>query len=300
MNKFFKLLAAFVLTGFIAASCSDDDSGTVSADPDALNLSSELTSLLSALALNPNLTDCVSLDLPVTILVYDSDNQPDGTIVIDEETDLEDLIAQLDFDESYAFEYPLSINGFGGELITVNSNDEFLSALQDEISECENASEECDTENTAYTQLFNSLSGGEQFTMDTFTHEYTFSSDQGGTICSIGYKGETASVSYLIEILDGNDNVVYSGNHSFSDTAMEYVSIPEVSINANENYTIKRSIGSYAEGQGIGTVRWGLSTMLPATANGITVHQARFYGGGGSTNPDYGMVPYIDFAFKPL
>jgi hypothetical protein len=257
-----------------------------------------------------DILDCISLNYPVTLMGYDDGMALQDTYIIDSDAELSSIIDGLGENENYALQYPISLTGFNGQQITISSNNTLLTALQAAVAECQANS--CDTDFTAFQQAYGAISvmtnAAEEFTMDAWTHEYTFSMAQAGTICSIGYKAEfqPTPIVYLVEILDASGNAVYTGNHSFSTTMMEYISIPTVSINANEQYTIKRSISSYAVGSGIGTIIWSNQNttpqpaLLPYTLGDITVHHSRYYGGGGGLDPDYHSIPEIDFVFKPL
>lgn len=270
---------------------------------------------LNALALDcanqgaQGILDCISLNYPVTLQALNANMEIENTIVLNSDEELSAFITGLPVNANYAIQFPLSITGYDGEEIVVNSNTGLLATLQSSAADCEANS--CNSSTTifknAYQAIYNMPNVEQAFTMDTWTHEYTFSLSQTGTICSIGYKAEyqPTPILYLIEILDSENNVLYSGNHSFSTTMMGYVSIPAVPVVAFEQYTIRRSIESYDVGMGVGTVlhrsqNTGAQTaLLPTTQGSIIIHQSRFYGGGGSLDPDLYSVPMIDFVFKP-
>ncbi|OYQ34025.1 hypothetical protein CHU92_12365 [Flavobacterium cyanobacteriorum] len=296
MYKLFKNIPLAFLAAMLMASCIGDDSDdvVVNGNPYALNSLSEVTTQLSALASGE--IDCLEIIYPITVATY-----AEGFVVADRFTfnntnELLTFINNLGEGATYAIIFPFAVSG-NGEEISIISNDAFLDTLETEIAEC--TANSCVTTNTLFAQAYNSISGNEQFIMDTYTHEYTFSISQAGTVCSIGYKGETATLAYLIEIVDDNNTVLYTGNHTFSNTAISYVSIPPVSLEANTNYTIRRSIPNNNNGTGVGTVKQGATDILPVTEGNITIHQARFYGGGGTNAPNYVLLPMIDFVFRP-
>jgi len=271
----------------------------------------ELTALADSCAdqAEQDILECISLNYPITIQVLNANMEPENTYVLNHDTELSMFINDLDDNANYAVQYPVSITGYDGQEIVINNNNNLLTALQSSAAECEANS--CEGGNTVFEQAYQGISEmadvEQAFTMDTWTHEYTFSMTQTGSICSIGYKAEyqVTPIVYLIEILDNAGSVIYSGNHSFSTTMMDYVSIPAVPIVAYEKYTIRRSIESYAVGMGIGTTlhrsqnTGSQPALLPSTQGNLTIHQARFYGGGGSMDPDLYSVPMIDFVFKP-
>ncbi len=291
MNKSFKVLSALVLTALLAVSCVEDDASPVlnTENPFALYADSPVTVQLEALAANQ--LDCLEMMFPITVATYSEGFVIDQTYTFNNSTELINFINALGEGDAYAIQFPFNITGNGEEL-AITGNENFITTLQAEADEC------CISTNTAFSQLYNSVTAAEQNTMDTFTHEYTFSASQAGKICSIGYKGETDVLNYLVEIVDANNAVLYTGNHTFTSSQMSYISIPAVTINANQQYTIRRSIAGYGPGSsGIGTLKSG-SAILPVTFGDITIHQANFYGGGGSgVTHDY--LPMIDFVFKP-
>jgi hypothetical protein len=291
MNKSFKVLSALVLTALLAVSCVEDDASPVlnTENPFALYADSPVTVQLEALAANQ--LDCLEMMFPITVATYAEGFVIDQTYTFNNSTELINFINALGEGDAYAIQFPFNITGNGEEL-AITGNENFITTLQAEADEC------CISTNTAFSQLYNSVTAAEQNTMDTFTHEYTFSASQAGKICSIGYKGETDVLNYLVEIVDANNAVLYTGNHTFTSSQMSYISIPAVTINANQQYTIRRSIAGYGPGSsGIGTLKSG-SAILPVTFGDITIHQANFYGGGGSgVTHDY--LPMIDFVFKP-
>ncbi len=298
MKKIFRTFSVFALSSLLLTACVEDDSATPvnSENPFALTADSEVTQQLEALSSGQ--IECLEMAFPITVATYTEGFVIDQTFTFTSSTELIAFFNGLGETETYAIQYPFTITA-NGEEVAITGNDAFLSTLQTEMEECA-AGTACDTENTPFAQAYNSLTAGEQFTMDTWTHEYTFSVSQPGVICSIGYKGETATLEYTIKILDANNTELYTGQHTFSDTDMEYISIPDVALQANTNYTIRRSIQGYGPGSsGIGTLKWGQNNTLPVTQGVITIHQARFFGGGGNTDPNFEMVPMIDFAFRP-
>lgn len=298
MNKIFRNLSIFTLAAFMAVSCVEDDSAAPvnTENPFALTAQSEVTQQLTALSSGE--IECLEMAFPITVATYAEGFVIDETFTFNNSAQLLAFFNSLGEADTYAIQYPFTIISEGEE-ITIIGNDDFLSTLQLEIDQC-NAGTACVTENTPFAQAYASLAGDEQFTMDTWTHEYTFSVSQAGVLCSIGYKGETAVLEYTIKILDENNVELYTGQHTFSDTAMQYISIPEVTLQANTYYTIRRSIQGYGPGSsGVGMLKWAQTTILPVTHGNITIHQARFFGGGGSTDPNYEMIPMIDFAFRP-
>jgi hypothetical protein len=95
------------------------------------------------------------------------------------------------------------------------------------------------TNNTTYTN--------KPAAMDLQTHEYKFKTLSDRTVCKVGYQGNanlyTANKSYTIEILDASNTVLYSGQHRFNSTSVDYQPITTtVNIKAGQVYTLKRTV----------------------------------------------------------
>jgi len=282
-------LSAIVAIAFLA-SCSEDDAPvTVNENPFALNQQSAITFLLQNIETN---AECFTIDYPITLATYSSGFVIDETFEITSDASLLAFLQGLGT-TTYAIQYPFSLINSGGVEVIITGNQNLRDTFDVQLAACG----ACDATNTLFRQAYDSQTGTEEFTMDTWTHEYTLTVNTNGTICSIGYKGETDTLEYLIEILAPDGTALYSETHAFSSAAVEYIAIEDVDLTAGEEYTIRRSIPNYDNGWGVGTLKF---IDLPFTHEGITIHESRFYGGGGSPDPDYTMVPFIDFVFKPV
>lgn len=78
---------------------------------------------------------CIDFAFPITLNTYDSDNQAAGSISILSNQQLFAFIAALSVDDIVSIAYPISMIGTDGEL-TVNSNAELESAIEDAIGTC--------------------------------------------------------------------------------------------------------------------------------------------------------------------
>lgn len=139
-------------------------------------------------------------------------------------------------------------------------------------------------------------------TMDLLTHEFTFTTTGNLQICGFGYKSQGITLNYTIELVDNTSNVVYTGNHSFSNTQYDYISISPLTINAG-TYTLKRTItNNVLFSDVIGPITRGTGNTNPTfpinLGPNITINSANFYGSGGPV-PNYG-VPNIYFEYIEL
>ncbi|MGV3460613.1 MAG: hypothetical protein ACO1N9_09200 [Flavobacterium sp.] len=291
MKRLLNALLSMVLALSLFTSCSGDDAPvTVNENPFALNQQSAITFLLQNIQLN---ADCFTIEYPITLATYSNGYVIDQTFEIASDASLLAFLQGLG-DGYYAIQYPFSFISAGGVTVDITGNQSLLDTFNAQVAACG----ACDTSNTLFRQAYEGQAGTEQFTMDTWTHEYTFSVDTDGTVCSIGYMGETPTLEYTIEIVAPDGSSVYTGQHVFSSTAIEYIDIENpVSLTAGTHYVMRRSIPNYDNGWGVGTLK---NTALPFISQGITIHESRFYGGGGSPDPDFSRLPFIDFVFNPV
>ncbi|RZJ74224.1 MAG: hypothetical protein EOO45_09155 [Flavobacterium sp.] len=309
MNKISRLFTVLALTTVFLTACNEEETSNIiiTDNPYDLNSQSDLTLQLAGL---PEVSDCVTVNYPVTVITYLTAFEIAETIVVNSDAELAAFFNGLADGENFAFQYPVIISGFEDEQITINSNEEFTAFVQGEIAECEEAAA-CITDNTVFNQLYNLVKSlpevTEEFTMDALTHEYTFKMNTAGTICSIGYKSEEMMqpIVYLIEILNADGGVLYTGNHTFNSSEREYVSITPIEIEADMNYTIRRTVTGTDAGTGIGTILVRSQNMgpqeaiLPIENGGITVLSSRYYTGDSAVQADLYSLPQIDFVFKP-
>lgn len=139
-----------------------------------------------------------------------------------------------------------------------------------------------------------------QYTLDLTTHEYTFSPNSDLNLCSIGYQGYDET-PYLMEIVDSNDNIIFSEFIAFSNTEQDEVDLTALlPLMANESYTIRRIQNDYENlSEIIGFIF--LSTTFseldfPYVFDDITILSSDFYGTGGPI-PNVG-IPFISLGFE--
>ncbi len=165
----------------------------------------------------------------------------------------------------------------------------------------------CNSTLTSFRQLYENIliTGGytENSSMDLSTHEYDFKVSQSVTICKVGYQGhpalQSAGIPYKIEILDGSGTILYSGNHVFGSSTTDYQAISPVAVNANQLYTIRRTISNTGIplGQTTGRIAQPISGPMtfPQMLGNLTIVSSNFYGRGGPV-PNAG-VPEIDIVY---
>jgi hypothetical protein len=185
----------------------------------------------------------------------------------------------------------------------------FLLSLLTILASCDNDNDPtnnvCEDHyvSTPITDAFSVANGYDDLAenMDLETHVYVIRIHADGEICSVAYQNpSTYAGDYFIEILNNGSSTMYTGNHSFSQTELEYQNITPVSVASGDLITIQRTINnSNALNQNVGRIlRKSDSTDVPFpfTQGNIEFLSSTFYGGGGPV-PNYGL-PYIPLGFK--
>lgn len=260
--------------------------------------------------------NCLTIVYPLNLFTYDSEFQVADNVTFNNDAELWSFLATLGPEDYYGINYPMTVINHEGETITINNNDQLYAIITQAIIECANVQPPGCEPGTSYFQTaYDSLKGmsnvQELFSMDALIHEYKFVvNDAYRTICSIGYQGEewTTPVNYTIEIEDQLGFIVYSKEYAFSSTQTEYINVlnefgGEITLTPNAVYTIRRIVQA-GEGSGIGRYivrsqnQGPQPPLLPFENGDIQILESRFYGGGGSTEPNLYSVPFIDIVFK--
>ncbi len=82
--------------------------------------------------------DCVSINYPITINVYDTNNQVSNTITILNKSQLFNFIKSLSSTTIVAINYPISFVNSNGQTIIINNNSELESAIKASENDCDN------------------------------------------------------------------------------------------------------------------------------------------------------------------
>lgn len=134
-----KYLAVLLFVGISLISCQEDavqedNSGTLDSD-------SVLTGFLVSVANDPATDECISINYPVTIFGYDSSFQVEQTYIINNDTELYNLLQAFDANEYYSISYPVSIT-VNGQAVALNSNQQLELAINAALVACD--TNECD------------------------------------------------------------------------------------------------------------------------------------------------------------
>lgn len=81
--------------------------------------------------------DCIVLVYPITINVYDSNNQLANTVTITSNSNLFNFLANLTNNVYAAINYPISVVNSNGNTVVINSNNELENFIEDSIDDCD-------------------------------------------------------------------------------------------------------------------------------------------------------------------
>ena len=84
--------------------------------------------------------DCITINYPIVINVYNSDNQLAETVTILNDVQLYSFIENLDNNDIIAINYPISLQNSNGQTIVINSNNELENLIEDAIDDCDTSS----------------------------------------------------------------------------------------------------------------------------------------------------------------
>ena len=84
--------------------------------------------------------DCITINYPIVINVYNSNNQLANTVTILNDSQLYVFIENLDNFDLIAISYPISLQNSNGQTIVINSNNELENFIEDAIDDCDNSS----------------------------------------------------------------------------------------------------------------------------------------------------------------
>lgn len=81
--------------------------------------------------------DCITLVYPITINVYDSNNQLANTVTIANNSNLFNFLANLGNNVYAAINYPIEAINSNGQTVVINSNTELENFLEESIDDCD-------------------------------------------------------------------------------------------------------------------------------------------------------------------
>lgn len=137
--------------------------------------------------------NCISINYPISISVYDADNQLAQTVTIQNNTSLINFLNNLGNNVFIAVNYPISVVNSNGQTVVITSNNQLENFIEDSIGVCNNSPGNIDDLSTI-------LTSGTWFVSYYFEDDdettdyagYVFTFNTGGTI-SVLKSGNTTS-----------------------------------------------------------------------------------------------------------
>ncbi len=81
--------------------------------------------------------DCISLIYPITVNIYDSNNQLANTVTINSNSNFYNFLNTIGNNVFIAINYPISALDSNGQTIVLNSNNELENFIEDSIDDCD-------------------------------------------------------------------------------------------------------------------------------------------------------------------
>ncbi|PZR07379.1 MAG: hypothetical protein DI539_23690 [Flavobacterium psychrophilum] len=155
--------------------------------------------------------DCVSLVFPFNFYSYNSGFQIQNTYVLKNNRDLHVMLMDLGPNEYYSIGYPVSLNVNDGAGITVNSNDELLSAINIALEGCKQGG--CTNPKVLvddlalYITFSNGMAKDLKGSFIEVPQDIVFTSDrQGNQNCAIAFNG-----SQFLQVVQSPGNAIVQG-----------------------------------------------------------------------------------------
>jgi len=100
--------------------------------------------------------DCISLNYPFSINIYDSNNQISNTVSITGNSNLFNFLANLNSTTYVAIKFPITGLNSNGQTVQLNSNTELTAFMENAISDCDDDSGGGSNNETVLRQLLTS------------------------------------------------------------------------------------------------------------------------------------------------
>jgi hypothetical protein len=171
---------------------------------------------------NPQPINCISINYPITIFGYDANLQLASTHVIQNNQQLFALLANLQSNQFYAIDFPISIINTDGQTISITNNNELQAAISQTI--CTPIDPQCPNPNiltdglVVYMPFGNELHNLTHRGTPTITGNYHYVTDRDGNANgAISFDDGSNNAENSISIqLNANDDIMKNNNFTFS------------------------------------------------------------------------------------
>jgi len=103
-----------------------------------VNNQSDYNSVLSQYPTDDGFNEiaCIGITFPITLSIYDSNNQFANSLTVTNNTSLYNFISSLQDNVYYSINYPIEIHDVNGVKITITSNHELEELIEDSVNDC--------------------------------------------------------------------------------------------------------------------------------------------------------------------
>ena len=152
--------------------------------------------------------DCVNLNYPIKIDVYNADNQIANTVSMENDTDLYNFLENIESNEFISISYPVSLIDSNGQNVVITNNSDFEDSIEDSIKDCD------DNSGTGGNADFISILTDGTWSVSYFFNStdetlnyngYTFTFNSDGTIVAIN--GTTSIVGTWSTFVDSGQEL---------------------------------------------------------------------------------------------
>jgi len=81
--------------------------------------------------------ECIDIVYPITVLSFDTNQVQTASVTVENDKQLRRFFAGLDEEDIVSISYPIDLKTFEGEVITVNSNEELVAAIENAKALCD-------------------------------------------------------------------------------------------------------------------------------------------------------------------
>jgi hypothetical protein len=181
--------------------------------------------------------DCIAFNFPITINVYNANNQLAETVTIQNNADFYNFLDNLDDSELIQIQFPVTLIDPNGNSITINNNNELEDAIENLMDDCDDDDDD-DDNNNGNAQFASTITDG-TWTISYFFDDanetsnyngFSFVFNANGTIAATK-NGNTTTGTWTNYIDDNEDKFELSFQNMALDELEEDWEIVEFSAN---------------------------------------------------------------------
>ncbi|MFV5700192.1 hypothetical protein ACM55H_17680 [Flavobacterium sp. ZT3R17] len=84
--------------------------------------------------------DCIHINYPIKINIYNANNQIASTVIFQNDKDLYNFLENIESNVFISINYPVSITNFNGQNVVITNNSDFENNIETSIKDCNNNS----------------------------------------------------------------------------------------------------------------------------------------------------------------